>query len=175
MIAQEIIENLEAGWEGFREVLIALKGSSQEDKRYKKFKEKNVSENAQNDSIAKGNITLSNKTKGTMIAANESDFLHKAGKELIIASNHFYTGFGLTFAGAGFSTIGIILKDKEDYESYISTSLIIGGSVMSLVGIIFTIESFYHIKKAGIHLRKTENYALIIQPTREGLGIVMRL
>lgn len=155
--------------------VIALKGSSQEDKRYKKFKEKNVSENVQNDSIDQNNHMHSRSSGGKKIYFHSTDFLNEAGKELIVASNHFYTGFGLTFAGAGFSTIGIILKDKEDYESYISTSLIIGGSVMSLVGVIFTIESFYHIKKAGIHLRKTENYALSIQPTREGLGIVMRL
>lgn len=154
---------------------IALSSIGQEDNRYKKFKDRKTADTTLEKSTSNKNYMQSSSSQSKIVNYQKTDFLDEAGEELIVASNHFYTGFGLTFAGAGISTIGFILKDKEDYESYLSTSLIIGGSAMSLVGIIFTIESVYHIKRAGMYIRNTDNYNLSVQTTNNGVGLVLNL
>lgn len=79
-----------------------------------------------------------------------------AGEELQIASSHFYIGTGLTLGGIALGILGVTITPeiKEDgSKSYDANYLCLGvGSALSIVGIIFTIESFSHISKAGIKL-----------------------
>ena len=63
-----------------------------------------------------------------------------AGDELIIHANHQYTGLILSLLGSGISIAGSFANSQP---------VIFGGSAVSLVGVIYFIESIGHIKMAG--------------------------
>ena len=63
--------------------------------------------------------------------AQTKEDIRNAGLELIIFQKHIYIGFGLTIVGQGFIILGILT---------------------SLVGIVYLLESYLHIGKAGKYL-----------------------
>lgn len=62
------------------------------------------------------------------------------GQEFKLASRHFYIGFGMSVGGSLFLYSGLSQNQKSG---------IIAGSAMSLIGVIFMLESHAHISRAG--------------------------
>ena len=91
----------------------------------------------------------------------------KAGIELQTAANHYQTGTGLMIGGGVIaflsSTIKISTSDNGSVNSSKKQMLNIGGGAMVLVGFILQVESFSHIRKAGLLLNKN------------GIGIAVKL
>src|SRR5690349_10613383 len=79
--------------------------------------------------------------------------LDTPGNELIKAANHNQLGFGLLIAG---STIMILSPPKTTYNVINGDStkhqdiagFVLGGAI-SLAGLIYTFESYSHIRRAG--------------------------
>lgn len=84
-----------------------------------------------------------------------------AGFELLKASKHFYTGTILE--GAGFVVIDVGAAGKGN------TGLIILGSVGFVTGLVFVIESYSHIGKAGTILM--DQHKLNLGATNSGFGL----
>lgn len=109
---------------------------------------------------------------------SENKSIEVAGNELILYSNHWYTGSVLTICGGLICTGGIILdgnNKKEDTEitkNKDSEGLIIAaiGGIMAIVGIIYTYESVSHVGKAGRILRDNK-LTLISDKQYPGIGI----
>lgn len=138
--------------------------------------------NKNNDKIVKvANYKLSQRDieYGYYICTQKFEKNYSPGYELRKASNHFYTGVICSFSGALIMVGGSFIDPKEtftqqfvqigydkygnpkyenqkisDYD-YTGRYVVMGcGAALSLVGIIYGIESFSHIYKAGIKLDK---------------------
>ena len=91
-----------------------------------------------------------------------------AGDELIKAKQHFYRGAVLGLVGVGISYLGI----SSSPETGKISPMIYFGSIVSLAGIIMSIESFSHIGKAGQLMN--EKKGLTFAPTVNGLSLCYR-
>ncbi|MBI9033373.1 MAG: hypothetical protein JEZ03_02765 [Bacteroidales bacterium] len=95
------------------------------------------------------------------------------GDELIKMTNHYYGGVALSIAGALISTIA---SSQDSYEG------VIAGGVISFGGLILTLESISHLRKAGRLMNKKQRELerqqkeqlsmLKLQGTNHGLGLV---
>lgn len=79
--------------------------------------------------------------------AQTKEDIRNAGLELIIFQKHIYIGFGLTIVGQGLMTLGFFTPALLS-----PPPLIILGILTSLVGIVYLLESYLHIGKAGKYL-----------------------
>lgn len=95
---------------------------------------------------------------GSNAKAKESTGLSKrdpvieAGKELSLFRRNYYIGYTVTVGGALLSTIGITQLDKaggDENSPETGKTLVIVGGLVTLFGILSTLESFSHIGKAG--------------------------
>jgi hypothetical protein len=86
----------------------------------------------------------------------------EVANELKKASNHYYTGLGLSVLGGG----RVYSYSIRGVNSAATPLLVIGGSV-SLIGLIYTLESISHIGKAG-RIMARENFSLV---GNQGFGI----
>ena len=75
-----------------------------------------------------------------------SFYIRTAGDHLILATDHYFTGFVISFVGVGLMGLSTTMMDSK--ESMIFASFI------SLVGITFMVESHSHYKKAGLILNQ---------------------
>lgn len=95
--------------------------------------------------IKQGRLT-NNKMTAKYQNKSISKYDASAGDELIKSTNHFYAGISLTFIGAIVSVIGTAITDLE------FPIFAVAGGATSLFGMVLSIESYSHIKKAGIIL-----------------------
>lgn len=87
-------------------------------------------------------------------AKEEIKMNRTAGDELIIFTNRMYTGMIISLTGSivVYNSIHFIEKNPDIY-----TGMLIVGGITCFVGIIISIESISHIKKAGIKLNINQN------------------
>ena len=83
-----------------------------------------------------------------------------SGSELILFSKHIYTGIVLSTIGTG-AIIGSTFMNTDAQKA-----VLYGGIALNLIGIIFTLESFSHVRKAGEKLNK-----VLPISTESGIGI----
>jgi len=102
---------------------------------------------SKNTDISNNSDTLNNSSDSLNINSQcynsqlkNSQVLYSAGSELKIASNHYYSGFGVTIIGGIMIGAGAVLLLPE---------LTIVGGVISLLGTLYTLESISHIGNAG--------------------------
>ena len=97
-----------------------------------------------------------------------------ASLELQKAANHYYIGLGLDIVGAALIFGGGEISTWKDLnsESVGKTMQFIGGFTC-LAGLVFQIESWSHIHKAGVLLEnKEKDITLKFTPTNDGIGLV---
>lgn len=123
-----------------------------------------------NDLINGFQLFLNNKALSNTILKTSS--LNNPGDELILSANHMYLGLGLVISGSLVASLGSSISINSGDSGGII--LIIAGAITSVVGIVFSIESFSHIKKAGImfNLQQSKMTSLNIKQTKNGIGLV---
>ena len=85
-----------------------------------------------------------------------------AGDELILSSKNYYTGILLTTLGTGVTIAGSFIKPDinptfssvHDDNKGKRNIVYAAGGFMSIIGIIYIIESHSHIKRAGLILNE---------------------
>lgn len=85
------------------------------------------------------------------------DHFKTAGKELELAADHFEIGSALAIGGAIAITLSLnntspsnMTLDEQKKSANTKKILGIGGGVLSIVGLLLQIESFSHIRNAGL-------------------------
>jgi hypothetical protein len=76
------------------------------------------------------------------------------GDELRLFSKHMYLGIGSSAIGTGLLMGSYYVPDSFSRDGSANKVMFATGCVFSLVGLIFTIESYHHISKAGILLNE---------------------
>jgi len=79
-----------------------------------------------------------------------------AGDELIVSSDHFYTGITLEAVGTLVNLVAIAdaLRGTATGSSSGTSGLLLAGTLLDIAGGFFIIESRSHIRRAGIILNK---------------------
>ena len=96
-----------------------------------------------------------------------------AGDEFKLASTKYYIGFGLVLAGGLVAVATADLhKDDNNFDNDL-TGVYIGAGIAT-VGFVFVAVASSHIKKAGVKLNKSENHALKIKTSRDGVTLAMK-
>ena len=94
------------------------------------------------------------------------------GDEIKIASKNYYIGFGIMLAGALVVAATAHLQvDNEQYDTGL-TGVYIGAGIAT-AGFVFIAIASSHIRKAGIKLNMSENHALTITTSRDGVTLAM--
>ncbi len=92
-----------------------------------------------------------------------------AGDELILAQKNFH--MGVAFVAVGTGALLLSLSSTDNGSS--SNILQYGSYICNLAGIIFIVESYIHIGKAG-KLLNSQGAGTTLSVTRNGIGLAYR-
>jgi len=96
-----------------------------------------------------------------------------AGYELVKATKHFYTGAIVFTGGALLDVVGSVQRLKSGPNSNAGGGFFFLGDIAILTGLVFMIESYSHIGRAGKILMQRND--LTFGPTPHGIGISCHL
>lgn len=119
----------------------------------------NLSDSLQTRKVILKEMLLSYKIAGEKIKKSK---IRSPGDELMLASSHWYLGLAVTIVGPGIAGYGLSTNNN---------AFMIVGGIISLVGIVYMIESWSHIGKAG----QLMNRPKIGLTFNQGIGLRYRI
>jgi hypothetical protein len=84
---------------------------------------------------------------------DHSYYIAQAGKEMILFTKNFYGGSAIACGGLALSMVGNLLI-LSTAATVAAPFLVIGGGLVAVVGGVYILTSYQHIRKAGEHLER---------------------